>query len=62
MSEAILFFVCLLVYYFRGFLKALGALFVMCCIVTLLGKWFLVGCFLVALVFVLIAKGTDKNN
>lgn len=62
MSLVLLFLICLIVYYFRGFLKALGTLFIMCCIVILLGKWFLVGCFLVAAVFVLVTNGIYKNN
>lgn len=62
MSLVLLFLICLIVYYFRGFLKALGTLFIMCCIVILLGKWFLVGCFLVAVVFVLVTNGIYKNN
>jgi len=60
MLGIILLLICLIIYSFRGLLKAFGAFFITCCIVTLLGKWFLIGCFFIVLVFVLVTKEYKK--
>lgn len=54
MLGIILILLLLLVYCFRGFFKALGTLFILCFIATLLGKWFLIGCVLIGLALALV--------